>query len=486
LSSRHAPARFFRKRSLAVRAEQQTRFADTAVQPMTSLRSIFATAGRAYRYGGAIELLGCVIDGVKSALVPIAARAIDLSVPTRFWPRFSPELLAFEAYRQGAWASLDLRERRWRPVSTLRELCDVALDQKSLVWRLDSATQPAPSHRLGRNFSTLLARDDDREVLTHYFRKLYDEPDVSLISIEGLPREHYLIQPVNGFDRPVSVVIPTRDNVELLKQAVDAVVDRGGCNRVELIIVDNGSVHPETETYLRGLTGTFDLRVIPDRGTFNWSRLNNLAASTVSTSPGGVLVFLNNDIEAKQDGWLARLVSFAALSGVGCVGPMLLYPDGSIQHAGVVIGMGRWADHVYKATDPDIGLESTPFVPPSVTRPVLAVTGACMAITKANFDLLGGFDESFQIVFSDVELCVRAHNKGLRNLYLGDVRLVHHESKSRDPKAVPDEDFHRARKTLRPYRTEKTDPYFHPRLDKLSITPKSIYLPTNLSKWLRQ
>jgi GT2 family glycosyltransferase len=447
----------------------------------TSFKSVAATALRAYRYGGVAELLGCIVDGCKSAAVPAFAQLARRPIPKRFWPEFSPELLLMASYRRGVWMSLDRATNRWAPIRELRHLCDVALRDADSLWRMGSNTQFGPPRADAHGKPALDEHLTDVNVLRAYFNALYGVT-VTVSRIEGALESNYLIAPRLHCAPMVSVVIPTRDNVQLLDQAVRAVVEHGGCENFELLVVDNGSTRVETQHYLESLRLTLRLTVIRDDGPFNWSRLNNAAVTRAS---GDVLVFLNNDVAAISEGWLHRLAAFAATPGIGCVGPMLLYADGSIQHAGVVIGMGRWADHINKFKQPDLDIDSTPFVPPSITRPILAVTGACLAISRRNFDELGGFDEGFEIVFSDVELCVRAHRQALRNLYLGDVRLYHYESKSRNPKVVPDADFHRARDKLAPYRTSRCDPYFHPDLDKLSLAPKSALLPTNLSKWLR-
>jgi GT2 family glycosyltransferase len=410
----------------------------------SSLTTIFATVRRAYRYGGLREVAGCVLDGVKSLVQPIFAQIFNLRIDKRYWPNRAPDSFESGKFLHIGWPD---HEQYFVDFSKRME----AVASGSLD---DSA----------------LSRDRQPHWVASVEKEQYGALHVD--RSEPTPR------PLT------SVIIPTRDGTELLEQAVRAVRMFGELNPVEIVIVDNGSVEATTKKYLEQLAESENVRILHDEGGFNWSRLNNAAARIAK---GDVFVFLNNDIEATaiSIGWLQRLSALASFSGVGCVGPMLLYPDHTIQHAGVVIGMGRWADHIYKGADPSLSWEDTPFIPPSYLRPVLAVTGACLAVSRKNFEMLGGFDEAFQIVFSDVEFCVRAHKAGLLNLYAGSVRLYHHESKSRDPKAVPDSDFREAREKLQPYRTRQCDPFFHPRLDKFSTFPKSDLLPTNLSKWIR-
>jgi GT2 family glycosyltransferase len=198
---------------------------------------------------------------------------------------------------------------------------------------------------------------------------------------------------------------------------------------------------------------------------FNWSVLNNLAEEKAE---GDVLVFLNNDVEIIDPKWLRRLVEHAMRQDVAVCGPMLLYGDGTIQHAGVVIGMGGWADHVFKGLPPIHAQVN--YVSPVMRRNVLAVTGACMVIERRKFAELGGFDESFVICGSDVELCLRAFKRGFLNVYVADAQLIHHESKTRDPRAIPPQDFIRSEQAYAPFRLEG-DPYYNRNLDPMTCLP---------------
>ena len=265
----------------------------------------------------------------------------------------------------------------------------------------------------------------------------------------------------------ISIVIPTKDKIELLARCIDTILINTTHANFEILIIDNNSVEMETEVYLNKIP-SMDARVktIKCPIPFNWSKLNNIGANQTD---GNVLVFLNNDIEIITPDWLQLLCGVAILEDVGLVGPMLLYADGSIQHAGVVVGMGGWADHIYKGVLP---IHRTgPFVSPAISRDVLSVTGACTVIERIKFEALGGYDEAFIICGSDVELGLRAHNKGLRNIYRADARLYHYESKTRGAE-VPDNDFKESAVKYEPWRTMKRDPFFHPLLDITSSYPK--------------
>lgn len=268
-----------------------------------------------------------------------------------------------------------------------------------------------------------------------------------------------------------SIIIPTRDRLDLLEACIRTLRSTAGSTSYEILIVDNGSEEPATREWLATAEAKGELRVLQAAIPFNWSALNNIAAQEAR---GDVLVFLNNDTEFDRPGWLERLLEVSLRRDVGVCGPLLLYPDGTIQHAGVVVGMGGWADHVFKGQAPVHHQHL--FTSPAMRRNVLAVTGACMAIEKRKFKELGGFDESFMVCGSDVELCLRAHAAGYLNVYVPEARLIHHESKTRDPRAIPESDFVRSAQAYSPYR-ESGDPFYSPNLDPMSCTP-SLRLPT--------
>jgi GT2 family glycosyltransferase len=272
--------------------------------------------------------------------------------------------------------------------------------------------------------------------------------------------------PVDEQAHRVSIIIPTRDGLDLLRTCINSLRTRTKYRNYELIVVDNGSRDPRMLQWLQRKQAEGVLRVLPADIPFNWSVLNNLA---VREAQGDVLVFLNNDVEIIDGQWLRRLVEHALREEVGVCGPLLLYGDGTIQHAGVVVGMGGWADHIYKGAEPIHMQRYT--ASPMLRRNVLAVTGACMAIARERFEQLGGFDESFIVCGSDVELCLRAYRRGLLNVYVPEARLVHHESKTRDPRQIDENDFVRSAEAYAPYRTAG-DPYFHPALDPMSTTPR--------------
>ncbi len=262
----------------------------------------------------------------------------------------------------------------------------------------------------------------------------------------------------------VTVVIPTRDRVELLAPCVDSLYATNTGGEFEVIVVDNGSSERETRELLERMErdcGNF--RTLTADIEFNWSRLNNLA---MAEATGDVFVFLNNDTVSMTDGWLARIAEYATREDVGVVGALLLFGDGTIQHAGVVVGYGGRAGHVYSGVRPEE--VSGAFVPPTVPRNVATVTGACLAVSRNVVETIGVFNEDYRVVGNDTEFCLRAHLAGLRNVYLPEVVLLHHESQSRG-RSDPQSDNDRLERFIAEHLPR--DPYYNPNLTLSSLHP---------------
>lgn len=443
----------------------------------TLLRRLCATMLRAYRYGGLIEVVGCIKDGFTAVLQGFLGRMFRDSVPVEFWPSWSPELLAYRPYREGDWLVACGIDTKF----TFDELFTHASNTFPSTVPLrcgaaDCANRDVSTSSAFRRPSGVA----DEQNLQHHLRALYREQRIAVTRTAN--DDVWQIDLSDVPQRMTSIIIPTRERVDLLGTCIQSIQRYSKPGTYEIIVVDNGSIEAPSLAYLSELGASSVARVVRDAGSFNWSRLNNLG---VAAAVGETFLFLNNDIEVLSDDWLARLSGFSHLHGVGCVGSMLVYDDRTVQHAGVVVGMGRWADHIYKFSDPSLGRSHTPFVPPSIVRPVLALTGACIAVSRENFNIVGGFDEGFGTIFGDTDFCLRLHRAGLRNIYLGDVQLLHYESKSRDPAVLPRSDFQRAFDRLEPYRTKETDPYFHPALSRFSLFPKLKSQGVDLSRWTR-
>ena len=271
----------------------------------------------------------------------------------------------------------------------------------------------------------------------------------------------------------ISIIIPMKDHWEMTDACIKSIVDKSSYRNFEIVILDNRSEKEDTFRWFAQIQKMDAVRVIKADMEFNWSKLNNFG---VRHAKGDVFVFLNNDTLVITEDWLERLAENALRPEVGVVGGLLLYQDNTIQHAGVVVGMGGWADHLFKGMAPIH--YGSPFVSPIISRNVLAVTGACMAVSKSTLEKIGPFDEEFIICGSDIELCIRAHEHGLLNRMDAKVQLYHLESKSRDS-YIPEVDFQKSAIAYAPYR-DNVDPYFSINLDRNSTTPREVYASMSL------
>lgn len=222
-----------------------------------------------------------------------------------------------------------------------------------------------------------------------------------------------------------SILIPTRDQFGLLSACVDSILNKTSYDNFEIIIVDNQSTCNDTINYLNQMSCHEKVKVLEYDKEFNYSAINNYAARN---STGDIFVLLNNDTEVISNDWLSDLVGIASQPSVGCVGAKLLYDDLSIQHAGVIMGLGGYAAHSHR------GLESEHagyFNRSHVTQNLSAVTAACLAITKEAYWSVNGLDEAFEVAYNDVDFCLRVNKKGFQNIYCATAVLYHYESKSR-------------------------------------------------------
>lgn len=293
--------------------------------------------------------------------------------------------------------------------------------------------------------------------------RIYGEGKATALETEDLfvydVRYHYDVMP------KVSVIIPTKDHVDLLKQDIDSIEELTTYKDYEIIVLDNNSEKEESFKYFEEVQKQYsNVTVHKAAFEFNWSKLNNYG---MTLAKGDVYVFMNNDMKLITPDWLERLAEKAMRDDVGIVGGLLLYEDDTIQHAGVVVGIQGWADHIYKGMKPVH--YGSPYVSPMVTRNVTACTGALMAISKKVIERIGGFDEDFIICGSDIEICIRAYLRGYVNIYDPHIKLYHYESKSRDS-YIPEVDFEMSAFAYRTYR-EEGDPYYNCNLDYNLTTP---------------
>ncbi len=268
-----------------------------------------------------------------------------------------------------------------------------------------------------------------RAVAEHLARKHVDAEVTPAPEAPAMLRVRYAI-PV---PHPrVTLIIPSRNRVELLRTCVETLFARTAYDAFDVIVVDNASDEPEALEYLAALAGRERVRVIRDAGNFNFSRLNNLAARHAG---GEILGLLNNDLEFQDPAWLAEMVSHVVRPGVGAVGARLWYPNGRLQHGGVVLGLGGVAGHAHKmCRRGDTGHNRRAVLIQNFS----AVTAACLLVRKAVFCEVAGLDEQLAVAYNDVDFCLRVRERGYRNIWTPFAEVVHHESASRGIGLTPE------------------------------------------------
>lgn len=222
----------------------------------------------------------------------------------------------------------------------------------------------------------------------------------------------------------VSIIIPTRNQTKLLAACVKSILTKTKHQKFEIIILDNQSDDPTTHAYFKKIEQDPRVRVLSYNHPFNFSAINNFGAQHAK---GDYFLFLNNDTEVISGEWLTAMLELAQLPDVGAVGAKLLYPNETIQHAGVVLGIGGIAGHSHKYIPDDV---PGYFSQKDLIREYSAVTAGCLMIAKKKFKLVNGFDEDFAVAFNDVDFCLRLRQKNLLNLYTPYARLFHYESVS--------------------------------------------------------
>lgn len=231
----------------------------------------------------------------------------------------------------------------------------------------------------------------------------------------------------------VSIIIPNKDSSDILKRCIDSILNKSTYTNYEIIIVENNSNTNSIFSYYELLKKNEKIKVVTYTGKFNYSSINNYAAQFAS---GEQLLFLNNDIEVIEPQWIEELLMYSQRSDVGAVGAKLYFPNNTIQHAGIIIGIGRdgVAGHShYNVPKENLGYMGKLYY----ARNVSAVTAACMMVKKSLFDQINGFDVDFKVAFNDVDFCLRLMEKGFHNIFNPYCEMYHYESASRGYEDTP-------------------------------------------------
>lgn len=322
------------------------------------------------------------------------------------------------------------------------------------------------------------AIENGRRALEEYLQSIGQQGKVSLVAECTMYRIQY---PLPKTKPLVSIIIPTKDKRALLEKCITSIIEKTDYPNYEILIVNNQSSSKTCLQYLESLKKNKTARIIEYDHPFNFSALNNYAAGKAK---GELLCFLNNDTEVISPDWLTEMASHAARPEIGAVGAKLLYGNGTIQHAGVVTGMGGIAGHPFKfapGTSPGIAGRLW------LTQNFTCVTAACLVIRREVFEKVKGFVEELKVTFNDVDFCLRVQKAGYRNLWTPHAVLYHHESKSRgkddtNPKKAR---FKSEVEYLRKHWGEELlkDPYYNPNYSLENDQWDLEYPPRTQSPW---
>lgn|GEM_PF-2007218 len=304
----------------------------------------------------------------------------------------------------------------------LKAACNI---EESSVKHLPLVGFTLPAHTYHSPHGLYIGKKD-RKVVTAYQQR--DESQNISISHGAYPHIWNITRkPAEAqAQASVNILIPTRDHVKLLDQCISSILSISDYSNFKITVIDNNSSDPQTHAYHEKMSADRRYQKIDHPGEFNYSAINNQAASF---SDADILILLNNDTEVLQADWMCRIVAELTQPDVGCVGVRLLYPNGLLQHAGIVTGLQGVAGHRYQFARPsDNGYGAAI----NLSADVTAVTGACLGIRRSVYQELGGLDAvNLGVAYNDVDLCLKARNAKYRNRYLADVSLIHHESVSR-------------------------------------------------------
>lgn len=308
--------------------------------------------------------------------------------------------------------------------------------------------------------SKAYAYEAGRKAVREHYQRLGIDAKVEMTERPGWYRSHVKVQ-----GNPlISVIIPNKDHTDDLELCLFSMTRKSTYRNYEILIVENNSEKEETFEYYRKLPDCYPkARVLTWEKEFNYSAINNFAAKEAK---GEYLLFLNNDVEILTPDWMEEMLQNCQQENVAAVGAKLYYPDDTIQHAGVVLGLGGIAGHIMcRASKEDPGY----FGRMISVQEISAVTAACMMVKKSDFDAVGGLDETFQVAFNDIDLCMKFRAAGKKIIFTPYAELYHYESKSRGLEDTPEKQFRFDKEVKRfqekwAQQLEMGDPYYSPNL----------------------
>ena len=279
----------------------------------------------------------------------------------------------------------------------------------------------------------------------------------------SVPTTYHIKYEIEG-NPLISIIIPNKDHTDDLDVCIASLYNKSSYRNFEIIIVENNSTQKQTFEYYEEITRRYEnIKVVTWTGIFNYSAINNFGAGYAK---GEYILLLNNDVEIINEGCLEEMLMFAQRKDVGAVGAKLYYSDDTVQHAGVILGLGGIAGHAHKhfnRSDPGYAARA------SIAQNLTACTAACLMLRREVYDEVGGLDESFEVAFNDVDLCMKIRQKGYLIVFTPYAELYHYESKSRGNEDTPEklERFHgeiRRFEMKWQKQLDDGDPYYNPNL----------------------
>ena len=308
--------------------------------------------------------------------------------------------------------------------------------------------------------SKAYAYEAGRKAIREHYQRMGIDAKVDMTERPGWYRSHIKVQG----NPMVSIIIPNKDHTDDLELCLFSMSRKSTYRNYEVLIVENNSEKEETFEYYKKLPERYPkVRVLTWEKEFNYSAINNFAAEEAQ---GEYLLFLNNDVEILTPDWIEEMLQNCQQENVAAVGAKLYYPDDTIQHAGVVLGLGGIAGHIMcRASREDPGY----FGRMISVQEISAVTAACMMVKKSEFDSVKGFDETFQVAFNDIDLCMKFRAAGKKIVFTPYAELYHYESKSRGLEDTPEKQFRFDKEVKRfqekwAQQLEMGDPYYSPNL----------------------